>query len=373
MKNKLTLLIIIAALLFSACGQSNQPVIEAQVSQQETESVPSESPEPEAAPVIELPEEPEPEKLTIVCTIFPQYDWVRQILGEKISDFDLVLLGNRVDLHNYQPSVDDIVTISISDLFIYIGGESDRWVDGVLANSLNPDMISIDLMYLLDSDEFEEFIEASGARNEQDSCDDHHHGHHHDHHGHHHHDDDDHHHDDEADEHVWLSLYNAAFLTGSITEAIISLDPANREIYEANKNAYLNKISVLKDQYNEVINNSSNLVILCGDRFPFRYLAEDYCITYYAAFPGCSAETEASFETIIFLAGKIDELKLNSLVVTESSDQSIARTIISNTADKNQTIHVLNSMQSISAIEAVQTTYLQIMESNLKVLEAVLR
>jgi zinc transport system substrate-binding protein len=297
-------------------------------------------------------------KPAIVCTIFPQYDWVRQILGERADDFSLVLLGNRIDFHNYQPTVDDIVTISTCDLFVHIGGESDYWVDGVLANILNPDMVILDLLSLLDTDAFEETIEAIGFQHPDD-------------HGHEDHGDGHDEHEHELDEHVWLSLANAAFFTQLITEAVISLDPAHRETYEANAITYVNQLLALHHQYQEALGGADGLTVVCADRFPFYYLAADYGISYYAAFPGCSADTEASFETVIFLAGKVDEHRLKNVIVTESSDQSIAQTIISNTADKNQKIHALDSMQSVSAAGALETSYLRIMEENLAVLREI--
>lgn len=366
--------------ILSACGQANLPASDAPsgVLAEEidlnVEILASEN----TTPVSSL-DEAGSEKISIVCTIFPQYDWVRQILGEQADGFDLVLLGNRIDFHNYQPTVDDIVTISTCDIFIHIGGESDYWVDGVLANILNPNMIILNLLTSLDADEYGEAIEALGFHNRND-----YHDHqddddeHHDHHDHHHDgdDDDDEQNDDnhahEADEHVWLSLANAAFFTQLITEAVISLDSANRETYEANASSFMNQLLTLHDQYQEAINHSTGLTLVCADRFPFYYLAADYGINYHAAFPGCSAETEASFETVIFLAGKIDQYALHHVIVTESSDQSIAKTIINNTAEKDQKIYVLDSMQSVSATDALQTSYFRIMEDNLDVLKEIL-
>ncbi|MCL2050338.1 MAG: metal ABC transporter substrate-binding protein [Lachnospiraceae bacterium] len=369
MRHKFLFQIIIIALMLSACGKQGQSPAEIQITAPAQESTILESPEIKAEPINNAPLEPEINKPVIVSTVFPQYDWVRQILGDNSADFELVILGNRIDLHNYQPSVDDIITISTCDLFIYVGGESDGWVDGVLANSHNPDMVTINLLSLLDTAEFEDFIKIrpEPERQNADSSGD---GHHH-----HHHDEvnDEELHDDEIDEHIWLSLYNAAFLTGQLANAIILLDPDNQEIYEENMAAFISQLFALNDRYHEVVDDAATHTILCADRFPFHYLASDYGIAYYAAFPGCSAETEASFEMIIFLAEKIDELGLRHIIVTEDCDLSIARTVINNTASKDQTIHILDSMQSVSAIGALQTTYLEIMESNLNVLKDILR
>lgn len=369
---KIAAFILTTLLLLCGCTSPSQMAGENQVEPPLNETISTDSP-------IILETAPPSKSPTIVCTIFPQYDWARQILGGQAELFDLILLGNRIDFHNFQPSVDNIVTISTCDLFIYIGGESDGWVDGVLKNSLNPEMIVLNLLALLDVDELENFKETKGFPQidpQTNHSNDHHHDHHDDYHDDQHedhHDDYHHDHDEEMDEHIWLSLANAAFLTQLIKDAIISLDPTNHEIYEANASAYLAQLQKLDHEYHEIVKTSAQFTLLCGDRFPFHHLAGDYGLDYYAAFPGCSAETEASFETIIYLAGKIDELKLTNLIVTESSDQSIAKTIIGNTLTKDQEISVLDSMQSISATDASQITYLAIMENNLKVLREILK
>ena len=327
-------------------------------------------------------------KRSVVCTIFPQYDWVREILGSKADNFDLTLLmDSGVDLHNYQPSVDDIVKISACDLFIYVGGESDKWVDDVLAEASNPDRIVINLLDVLgNAVKTEEIIEGMeedhdhGDHGEDDHADDDHadDGHADD--G---HDDDQDHEDDqdhddaeeaEYDEHVWLSLKNAAVFCPVIADALTSLDAGNAGEYESNLASYTEKLSALDAEYQAAVNAASVETLLFGDRFPFRYFVDDYGLSYYAAFPGCSAETEASFETILFLAKKADELGLHTIMVTESADQSIAKTIINNTTGKSQQILALDSMQSVKAGDVNSgTTYLSIMESNLNVLKEALK
>ena len=314
-------------------------------------------------------------KLNIVSTIFPQYDWVRQILGDRAGDMDLVLLlNNRIDLHNFQPSVDDIVRIAACDLFIYVGGESDGWVEGVLKQATNPNMVTINLLEILgDEARLDEILEGL-----EEIHDDHGHGHSHGHsHGHGHDDDDDDDddddHDHEYDEHVWLSLTNAAIFSTVIADAISELDPNFAEDYRANMTAYAMKLLDLDMEFKAAVDAASVRTVLFGDRFPFRYLMEDYGVGFYAAFPGCSAETEASFSTIVFLATKMNENNLKYVMVTESADQSIARTIISNTAAKNQQILVLDAMQSVTQFDVENgTTYLSIMMENLNVLRQAL-
>ena len=159
-----------------------------------------------------------------------------------------------------------------------------------------------------------------------------------------------------------------------IADALSSLDNGNAETYRANLSAYLEKLSALDSEYQSAVNVASVKTLLFGDRFPFRYLVDDYELDYHAAFVGCSAETEASFDTIIFLAGKVDEQKLKHIMVTESSDQKIAKTIQINTVDKNQQILVMNALQSVSKSDVNNgTTYLSIMESNLGVLKNALQ
>ena len=304
---------------------------------------------------------PKEDKIRIVCTIFPQYDWVRQILGDRLDEVELtLLLSNRIDLHNYQPSVDDIVTISTCDLFVYVGGESDRWVDNVLKDAVNKDILVISLLDLLgESAKIEEIVDGMEDEGDEEGFDE-----------------GDAYDDDgeEYDEHVWLSLHNAMLFCRAIDEALSTIDPNHAKEYHQRLASYLDALLALDAQYQTVLDTVPVRTLLFGDRFPFRYLVDDYGLDYFAAFPGCSAETEASFNTIIFLSEKMDELSLPCVMVTESADQSIAKTIIQNTSAKNESIFVLDSMQSIAS-EDLQNgvTYLSIMESNLNVLKEALQ
>lgn len=469
-------------------------------------------------------------KISIVATTFPQYDWVRQILGEEGKDVELtLLLDDGVDLHSYQPTMEDIAKISNCDMFLYVGGESDAWVDDALASATNKDMIVISLLEVLgdqakeeeivegmehthehgheeilpqdihdrtlsdwkgswttiektlESGELDDYIADQALENDVDfdaqksvyaqrwksdfaaltiadtsidfggaSADykyigyklvesdqgdsvwygfeaenavgdapryvafsDHGTGETHD-----HEDDHDelahyhmrygnegfealtaaedwsptffssdaegseiseamagHGHDDEGelDEHVWLSLKNAQAICTYLSEKLGSLDSQNSAAYTANAKAYNAGLAGLDAAYQSAVDAAPCNVLLFGDRFPFRYLVDDYGLEYYAAFSGCSAETEASFETIVFLANKANELKLHDLMVIETSDQSIAKTIIENTQDKNQGILVMDSMQSVTAKDVSSgTTYLSVMENNLAVLKQAL-
>ena len=298
------------------------------------------------------------DKLSIVTTIFPEYDRVREILGDKADNAEItMLLDNGVDLHSYQPTADDIVKISDCDLFIYVGGESDEWVEDALRNAANRNMKVINLLEVLgDSVKTEEIVE--GMQEEE----------------HEHEDAEEHEHEEEADEHVWLSLKNAKMLVRVISKALQELDPDNKDIYAANADAYVKKLSALDAEYQAAVDAASNKTILFGDRFPFRYLVDDYGLRYYAAFVGCSTETEAGFETISFLAKRVDELKLPCVLTIEGAQHKIAETIVRNTTAKNQRVLTMDSMQSTTSKDVKNgTTYLSVMEKNLSVLKEVLR
>lgn len=303
------------------------------------------------------------DKLSIVTTIFPEYDWVREILGDKADNAEItMLLDNGVDLHSYQPTADDIVKISDCDLFIYVGGESDGWVEDALRNAANRNMKVINLLEVLgDSVKTEEIVEGMQEEHEHEDA--------------HAHDDaEEHEHEEETDEHVWLSLKNAKMLVKVISKALQELDPDNKDIYAANADAYVKKLSALDADYQAAVDAASNKTILFGDRFPFRYLVDDYGLRYYAAFVGCSAETEAGFDTISFLAKRVDEWTLPCVLTIEGAQHKIAETIVRNTTTKNQKVLTMDSMQSTTTQDVKNgTTYLSVMEKNLSVLKEALR
>ncbi len=307
------------------------------------------------------------DKLQIVTTIFPEYDWVMSILGDNPANAEVtMLLDNGVDLHSYQPTANDILKISTCDMFIYVGGESDGWVEDALKEAVNKDMAVINLLEVLGNSVKEEEI-VEGMQEEE---------HEHDHED---ADEDGHEHgygegETECDEHVWLSLRNAARLTESISKELQKIDPANASAYKANSDAYITRLNDLDKQYSDTVEGASVKTLLFGDRFPFRYLTDDYGLSYYAAFVGCSAETEASFETITFLAKKVDELSLHAVMTIEGKDHRIAETIVQNTAGKDQQILTMDSMQATTSKDVSDgTTYLSVMENNLSVLKEALR
>ena len=548
----LTLSFLIVAMSLTGCGvnttaENNSTAnlaSENNVSSQEDNSaVPEETKSEETATS-------EDKSLNIVCTIFPEYDWVKEILGSHAeNDTITYLLDNGVDLHSYQPTTADMTKIAQCDLFIYVGGESDEWVEDALAEAVNPDMQVINLMEVMgDSAKLEELKE--GMQEEE-------HDHEHDHSkevstfeddevqdrslsdwegewqsgyplaldgsldeafahkaksgsmtaqeykdyyikgyetdyddikiegnhitftkndgtvtesdyeytgyfiqdwstgtraamyrfeavdkesgtpvyiefndhmiapekaehfhirmsdesydaiedpenkwptffpaelspeevsdalaGHGHHDDDDeneegeeheHHHEEgeeEYDEHVWLSLKNAKLLCAEITDKLCILDSDSTEDYKANLKSYAEQLDKLDSDFQALVDSASVKTLVFGDRFPFRYFVDDYGLDYYAAFVGCSAESEASFETIVFLAGKVNELGVSTVFTIENSDQKIAKTIVENTNDKNQNIAVLNSLQSVTSQQIADgVNYLSLMQENYDVLK----
>ena len=371
----------------------------------------------------------EPKPLQVVPTTFPVYDWTRQVLGERAEAVSLHLLQDAgIDLHNFQPTVEDIVRVSSADVFLYIGGPSDHWVKDALKEAVNPKQVSLNLMEAL-GDQVKQDVTVEGMQegehhhhhHDEDHDRDHEHGEDHDHehehadhdhehehadhdhehehadhdhehentdqdhdHEHEHGEDHDHDHEHEegqtatrvhnhADEHIWLSLRNAQVLVAAIRDALVAADPEYQDTYKQNAQAYIEKLQELDQQYRQLLEGKEQKVLLFGDRFPFRYLMEDYGITYYAAFAGCSAETEASFETIAFLSGKVDSLSLKAVLQLDGSDGRIAQAIVRTSDNRNQAVLTLNAMQSTRRGDIENgATYLAIMEENLQVLDQAL-
>ena len=302
-------------------------------------------------------EAPSDDPLRVVACIFPEYDWVRQVLGPDSPVRADLLLSQGVDMHSFAPSAQDIISVSDCDLFIYTGGESDAWVNDILKQSANPDLVSLNLMDILREHLLDETVLEGMTAGEE-----HHEGHS---------DEEDALH--EADEHIWLSLKNACICTQAIADALAGLDPANAQLYQNNAEDSIAALNELDASYQAAVDSAAQKSILIADRYPFRYMAEDYGLTCYAAFSGCTAETEASFETIAYLTGKLDELDLHTVLVTESSDRKLAETIVKGSADPSRQILVLDSLQSTTLQDTLDgATYLSSMEANLDVLKQAL-
>ena len=287
------------------------------------------------------------DKLNIVTTIFPSGDWISEILGDNAEKVNLtVLCDNGLDVHSYQPTADDIIAISTCDVFVYFGGESEEWVEDVLDGAVNEQMVVVNLMQTPD---ITLFAEESGTEPHEHEGGEHPH-----------------------DEHIWLSLTRAQTLCDYIAQKLGEADPANADLYKENAKAYSDKLAALDTKYRESLENAVFNTLIFADRFPFKYLLSDYGIEYYAAFEGCSSESEVSFDTIVFLSGKLKELGLKSVITIDGSASNVASAVISS-AEGNYTVLELDSMQSVSR-EDMQTemTYISVMEENLKTIEKAL-
>lgn len=288
-------------------------------------------------------------KYTVLCSVFAEYEWAREIAAGD-EDTEVKLLGGKgVDLHNYQPTIKDVAEISKCDMFVYVGGISDGWVKNVLENKTNKNMKVVRLFDVL-----------SSRLKEEEEGDDH--------------ADHDHDHDEtEYDEHLWLSIKNAAIASEKIKEQLSAMNPDKSELYESNFRAYKEKLDALDSAFAAAVASAKVKTIVFADRFAFRYMTEDYGIEYYAAFPGCSSQSEISPAKIVDLAKKIDSLSLKCVAILADSKEDAARSVIEKTKDKNQKIVKFDSMQSVSAKDVEGgKTYLSAMESNLNALKTAL-
>ena len=293
-------------------------------------------------------------KASVVATIYPQYDWLKNILGEYADKVDLkLLIKNGTDLHSYKPSAQDIAAIANADLVVYVGGESDEWIEKALEATPKAGRMQVNLMKVLgDRVKEEEVVEGMQAE-------EHEHEHH------------EHAEAPENDEHIWLSLKNAQILVKNLAESVSKIDTANAPVYRANAIIYASMLHDLDWAYDSTVSNASQKTILFGDRFPFRYMVDDYGIKYYAAFVGCSAESEASFETVAFLAGMMDSLSLPVIFTIDGSRSNVALAV-RNASKNSKSVPVLqlNSMQSVTD-EQIRSgvDYMSIMKSNLETLK----
>ena len=279
--------------------------------------------------------------LCIVATIFPAWDWARNIA----PDADLVLLHRLgADLHGYEPTAADLRTITQCDVFIHTGGESDAWVPAALALEGNPARRTVSLVAALGDAVKTERLEE-GMEAEADDA-------------------------PAPDEHVWLSLRNAQTLVSAIADALSAADPANADAYHRNADAYNARLAELDVRYAAEFAAAPRHTLLFADRFPFRYLADDYGLDCIAAFPGCSSETAASFRTIAHLARKVDELGLTTIFTLEAPAGRLAETVRAATCTRDQRISMLDSMQTLprdwqnrSYIDTMGRNFLVILES----------
>lgn len=287
--------------------------------------------------------------LTIICTIFPVYDWVRNITRDCDDVSVKLLIDNGADMHSYQPTVENVVSIIDSDVVIYIGGESDKWLLEVLEANPRENRVELSIMDLASNymveEEIVEGMQAEEEKSEEDEI--------------------------EYDEHVWMSIEKAAQVTGIICDELSELIPDKAKLLD-NTESYIMSLHNEGAKYKEVLENCPNNRIIVADRFPFRYLCDDYGIDYFAAFPGCSTDANADFDTIIFLSQCVDDYGINAVCSTENTAADISDTVIEASGKKLNKV-TLNSMQSVTAgdIEG-GVTYLSICEDNLSALKLAL-
>lgn len=289
---------------------------------------------------------PEDKRMTIVAATFTEYDWVMNILGDEAPYANVrLLIGGGVDMHSYQPTAADIITIGECDILVYTPGSSTEWISEAARLSEGTSRVTVNLMERLGKTSL---IKLPGHEG--------------------------HNHEPEYDEHIWLSLKNAVKCCEAIAKALGAVDKDYADTYTENANEYVSKLEALDKEYQNVVDKSENKMLVFGDRYPFRYLANDYGIKCYTAFDGCSAESEADFETVTTLANIVDKQSVPVVLTIDGSTEEIAETIIKNTKEKNQKILTLNSLQSVSEkqISKNQISYLSAMEDNLEVISKAL-
>ena len=298
-------------------------------------------------------------RISVVTTIFPQYDFVRQIAGENVELKMLLKPGE--ETHSYEPTPQDIIAIQNSDIFIYVGGENDAWVEDILESMPEADMRTLKLMDCVDTVE-EEHVEGMQEQP-----------------GHSHEDEEEESHEDEAeeehsvheiDEHVWTSPVNASAIVDKIKDLLVQADPENRQIYEENAEAYEAELAELDAAFRDVVDNAGRRLVVFGDRFPFRYFADEYGLDYYAAFPGCASDTEPSAATMAFLINKVKEEEIPAVLKMELSNENIANAIAEATGTEVRTFY---SCHNLTAEEFEDgETYLSMMQKNVETLKEVL-
>ena len=298
-------------------------------------------------------------KISIVATIFPQYDFARRIAGDR-ADIRM-LLRPGMEAHSYEPSPKDIIGISECDLFLNVGGESESWLNAVLESADNPDMLTVSAMDCVEAIE-EETAEGMQSREH------HHHGEEEHEEAHHH--DDGEEEEEEYDEHVWTSPMNAIAICNEINRALCQLDPDNAEFYCDNTNQYVAELMELDCLFRNVIDASERKLLVFGDRFPLLYFVREYGLEYYAAFPGCAAETEPSAATVAFLIDGVKRERVPVVFYIELSNHKVADAIAEATGTRTAQF---NTCHNISAKDfAAGESYLSLMRANVEVLREAL-
>ena len=315
----------------------------------------------------------ENEKISVVATIFPQYDFVRQIAGENVELKMLLKPGE--ETHSYEPTPQDIIAIQNSDLFIYVGGENDAWVEDILESMPDNGRKTLKLVDCVDTVE-EEHVE--GMKEERGHDHDEDDAEHEEHEVEHEEDEADHeehgqeetHSVHEIDEHVWTSPLNAVKIVEQIKEELCEIDSENASDYEENAEAYVAQLKELDQEFQDVVDHSKRKLMIFGDRFPFRYFAEAYGLDYYAAFSGCASDTEPSAATMAFLINKVQDDNIKTVLKMELSNENIAKAIAEAT---NADVKEFYSCHNLTAEQfADGETYLSLVEKNVETLREVL-
>lgn len=286
-------------------------------------------------------------RLSIVCTNFPEYDFVRQIVGDK-ADVTM-LLKPGAESHTFEPTPKDIITIQNSDLFLYVGGDSDEWVNGILDSMDQSKMHIFKLMDCVDLVQEELVAGMQPEAEEKDAQAEE---------------------KPEMDEHVWTSPANAIKIAKKLSETICTLDGADKEAFQKNTTAYLAALQKLDDEFRDVVDHAKRKEIIVGDRFPLRYFCEEFGLRYYAAFPGCSTNTEADASTVAFLIDKVKQDQIPVVFHIELSNAQMCNSICEATGAKSE---LLNAVHNVSDSDfKAGITYIDLMEHNVEVLKEAL-
>lgn len=281
-------------------------------------------------------------KINVVTTIFPPYDFAKQIGGDKVSVSMLLKPG--MESHNFDPTPQDIIKIQDADLFIYTGGESDKWIDDILkSDDKKPKkvLVMMDCVNTVTEDTVE------GMTKEEKEGD-----------------------ETEYDEHVWTSPENAMAISRKISDALKELSPEASSVFESNTKEYTKQLSALDNDFKKAVDDSKRKIMVFADRFPFRYFADAYGLSYFAAFPGCSSDTEPSAATISFLINKVKEEKIPVVFTIEFSNGKIADTICEETGAKQLEFHSCHNVSQEMLDNG--STYISIMKTNLEHLKEAL-
>ena len=280
------------------------------------------------------------QKLKIISTVFPPYDLARQIAGDN-ADIS-ILLPPGSESHTYEPTAKEIIEIQNCDIFLYIGGENEQWAEKIISSNKSD---SVKTVKLIDCVKTLEEAELHEEEREEE-------------------------HSHETDEHIWTSPKNEQLMLTAVYDAICEADPENKAVYTKNKDSYNEQLTELDKAYKEAVGNAKNKTIIMADKFPFRYLAEEYGLDFYAAFSSCSDESEPSAAAMTSLISKIKELKIPVVYYLEFSSTKVADTLCSETGASSLMLHSCHNVSKEDLDKGV--TYVELMKQNLENLKTAL-